>query len=122
MPNHPSDPRPDITADHKHWEDLLYNCWHLEQPLYYLLHGIRCGGAQVTTTQESFMLLPGEWNEDKWEDIKQNRLNPFREKLIDIFRLTRIGKFAFDLNMPEQFSNQQALADNSGQMDMFNAG
>lgn len=88
------DPRADKAVDHKYWEDLLWNCWHLQTELYYTLHGVRCGGGELTLTRDSFRLLPGEWMEQEWEEIKQKRLNPLREKLIGILRLTRVGKIS----------------------------
>jgi hypothetical protein len=86
------DPRGDKKDDHTHWQELLWNCWHSEKDLYYLLHGIRCGGAEVIRTQKGFRLMPGEWSESEWEEIRQSKLNPFRDKLVSIFKLTRIGK------------------------------
>ena len=91
MSNHPLDPRPDLVSDHRHWREILYTCWHREYDIYPLLHGIRCGGAEVTLTQKCFMLLPGEWTEVEWEDIKQ-RLSLVRDKLIKVFIVTRMGK------------------------------
>lgn len=86
------DPRSEKAVDHKYWEDLLWNCWHLQRELYYTLHGVRCGGVELTLTRDSFRLLPGEWTDSEWEEIKQKRLNPFKDKLIVILRLTRTGK------------------------------
>ncbi len=89
---HPGDPRTDLVSDHRHWESLLWNCWHTDHDLYYLLHGIRCGGGEVIRTKNGFRLMPGEWCEVEWEDIKQIKLNPFKDKLVNIFKLTRVGK------------------------------
>lgn len=100
------DPRDDKTTDHKHWQDLLWNCWNMDKPLYYLLHGIRCGGAEVMETNESFKLLPGEWSETEWEEIKQVKLDPFRDKLVDVFKITRVGHY-FDGKIPDQFNVNQ---------------
>jgi len=86
------DPRKDIAVDHKYWEDILWNAWHLTKPLYYILHGIRCGGGGLTLTPKSFKLLPGEWSEQEWEEIKQKYLDPVKDQLIWILKLTRVGK------------------------------
>lgn len=86
------DPRSDKAVDHKYWEDLLWNCWHLQRALYYVLHGVRCGGGELTLTRDSLRLLPGDWTDSEWEVIKQKRLNPFKDKLIGIMRLSRVGK------------------------------
>lgn len=92
--------------------------------MYFLLQGIRCSGAEVMTTQESFRLLPGGWSESEWEDIKQNRLSQYRDKLIEIFRLTRLGR-ATDAEIPKQFAdsaNRQTFANLTEQIGMFGAG
>lgn len=86
------DPRADKAVDHKYWEDLLWNCWHLQRELYYTIHGVRCGGGEITLTKDSYRLLQGEWSAAEWEEIKKKRLNPFKDKLIGILRLTRAGK------------------------------
>lgn len=89
---HPGDPRTDLVGDHRLWRDLLWNCWHLNMELYGLMHGIRCGGAELTLTQNSYRLMPGEWNDAEWEDIKRKYLSPVREKVANMLRLTRFGK------------------------------
>jgi hypothetical protein len=92
-PRHPSDPRKELVSDHRYWEDVLYNAWHLEEKnLYGLLHGLRCGGAELTLTKHGYRLMPGKWNESEWEEIKQNRLSHFRHELVFVFQLTRLGK------------------------------
>lgn len=101
---HPSDPRPEM-PDHKDWADLLWNSWHWDKSLYYLLHGIRCGGAEIVKTQGSFKLLPGEWSEPEWEDIKQNRLSAFRDQLVEVFKITRMGRVQ-EGEVPEQFKQE----------------
>ena len=89
QPEHPYEPRPELVTDHKSWQEILLYCWHMDKSLYYLLHGIRCGGAGVTVTKGSFRLMPGEWNESDWEDVR-TRLNPFKDKLINVFKNARI--------------------------------
>lgn len=88
---HPSDPRVDLLSDHRHWKTVLWNAWHEDKALYYLLHGIRCGGAEMVETQKSYRLMPGEWNEAEWEEDIKNRLSPFRDNLVWIFKMTRLG-------------------------------
>lgn len=85
-----TDPRADKAVDHKYWEDLLWNCWHVERTLYYVLHGIRCGGGELTLTRDSFRLLLGDWSTSEWEDIKRNRLDQHRETLIGMLRISRV--------------------------------
>lgn len=97
---HPGDPRKDLVTDHRHWEDVLWNCWHSEKELYGLLHGIRCGGAELILTQRSYKLQQGEWSDADWEDIRQNRLSPFKDRLVEIFRLMRIGRISNE-KLPE---------------------
>ncbi|WP_193787870.1 hypothetical protein [Desulfitobacterium hafniense] len=86
------DPRKDMSVDHRYWEDLLWNAWHFTKPLYYILHGIRCGGGELTLTKASFRLLPGDWSAEEWDEIKQKYLDPMRDKLVSILKLTRAGK------------------------------
>ncbi|MFZ3132864.1 MAG: hypothetical protein WA125_17600 [Desulfosporosinus sp.] len=86
---HPGDPRPELVTDHKSWQEILLYCWQMDKPLYYLLHGIRCGGAGVTVTRGSFRLQQGQWSVAEWEDIK-TRLSPFRDKLVKVFKATRV--------------------------------
>jgi len=99
------DPRGDKKDDHTHWQDLLWNSWHADQALYYLLHGIRCGGAEVVRTQSGFRLIPGEWSVDEWEEIKRDKLSLLRDKLIKVFKLTRLGKVT-DEKLPDGFFKQ----------------
>ena len=99
---HPSDPRNDLVTDHRHWMNVLWNCWHLEQNLYYLLHGIRCGGAEIIRTNSSFRLMPGEWSDAEWEKIRHDKLSAYQDELVYLFKLTKIGKVT-DEKPPEEF-------------------
>jgi len=85
---HPYEPRPELVTDHKSWQEILLYAWCMDKPLYYLLHGIRCGGAEVAETSTSFRLMPGEWSEVEWEDIK-GKLNPFKDKLVHVLKSAR---------------------------------
>ena len=85
------DPRADKAEDHRDWEELLLYSWNCDRSLHFLLHGLRCGGAEVVRTRRSFCLMPGEWDESEWKEIKRDKLSPFREKLTDIFKLAWIG-------------------------------
>lgn len=71
-----------------------------------MLHGIRCGGAELVLTQNSYRLMPGEWNEAEWEDIKQRYLGPVREKVANILRLTRFGKITEEELPPGVFEDK----------------
>ncbi len=86
------DPRRDKSVDHQYWEDILWNAWHFTKPLYYILHGIRCEGGELTLTKDSFRLLPGEWPATEWEEVKQKHLDSVKDSLIKILKLTRVGK------------------------------
>jgi len=86
------DPRSDKVIDHKYWEDILWNAWHFVKPFYHDLHGIRCGGAELTLTKDSFRLLPGEWTTKEWDEIKLQYLAPIKDDLVRLLRLTRFGK------------------------------
>ena len=91
QPKHPYIPREDLKDDLAHWKSVLWNCWNIDQEMYGLLHGIRCGGGQLALTQNSFRLLPGNWSEAEWYDVKQS-LEPYRDKLVEVFRLARFGE------------------------------
>lgn len=88
--NYRSDPRADKFADHQYWERLLWNCWNLDKELYYILHGIRCGGGELVLTQKSLKLLQGEWSDKRWDEIKQKDLSPHRDKLVEVLRTSRV--------------------------------
>ncbi|WP_052298589.1 hypothetical protein [Syntrophobotulus glycolicus] len=88
--NYKGDPRADLRTDSQYWQRLLLNCWHMEKDLYYILHGVRCGGGELILTSNSLMLRPGEWSEKKWDEIKQEELVPYREKLIEVLRVSRV--------------------------------
>lgn len=94
------DPRADKVIDHRYWEDILWNAWQFTKPFYQELHGIRCGGAELTLTRESFRLLPGEWSPAEWEEIKRQYLDPIKHDLIRLLRLTRFGKVT-EATLPE---------------------
>lgn len=90
---HPSDPRPDKVSDHRHWKKVLWNAWNHNKDLYGVLHGLRCGGAEMVLTAKSFMLLPGEWKQEEWDDVKQRYLAPHKDQLISLFKLTRFALY-----------------------------
>lgn len=89
---HPYDPRKDLVTDSKHWEYILHNAWESDMELYGTLHGLRCGGAGVTTTATSYKLMQGEWDQVEWDSDIRNRLKPHTEMMISIFKLSRLGK------------------------------
>lgn len=105
---HPGDPRPDLVADHRHWARVLYNTWYIEQDVYFLLHGLRSGGAELILSQKGYRLMPGEWSIEEWEGDIKNQLNPFKDKLVNIFRQTRIGKVT-DIIPPEEWAKEREL-------------
>ena len=98
--NHPSDPRPDKVSDHRHWKRVLHNAWHESKDLYGVIHGVRCGGAEMAETTKSYTLLPGDWRVGEWEDIKQRYLNPIKEQLVNIFKITRFALYTNE-ELPE---------------------
>jgi len=88
-----TDPRCDKQADTKTWLMVLRNAWIQDKSLnslYYLLHGIRCGGAELISTQNSFRLLPGEWTEKEWDAVKLDNLGLVRDRLISLLYRTRV--------------------------------
>lgn len=89
---HMLDPREDLRKDSRLWIRVLYNAYHFNQEVYGVLHGLRCGGAQLVLTPESFKLLPGEWTVQEWEENKRIYLDPIKEELVKIFRISRMGK------------------------------
>jgi len=107
MPDHPSDPRADKVSDHKHWKNVLHNAWHLNKDLYGVLHGVRCGGAEIVQTANSFMLVPGDWSPEEWDDVKLRYLAPHKEQLISLFKLTRFALYT-DEALPEGIFSEEA--------------
>jgi len=102
-----TDPRSDKAVDHKYWLDLLWNAWQLDttlNSLYYLLHGIRCGGGELTLTKDSFRLLQGDWSSGEWAKIRQENLDPVKDRLIWILKLSRVGKVD-EVEIPEEWLN-----------------
>jgi hypothetical protein len=102
-----SDPRLDKAVDHRYWEDLLWNAWQLDNTsssLYYLLHGIRCGGGELTMTRGSFRLLPGDWTEEEWAKIRKENLDPVKERLVRVLKVTREGRVE-PIEIPEEWIN-----------------
>lgn len=60
-----TDPRPDLVADHAHWEDLLGRAWRLDaadtEGVYGALNGMRCCGARLERTQSAgWRLVKGD--------------------------------------------------------------
>ncbi|MDN5324056.1 MAG: hypothetical protein PWQ67_2510 [Clostridia bacterium] len=105
---HMLDPREDLRKDSKLWVRLLYNAYHFNKEVYGVLHGLRCGGAQITLTPESFKLLPGEWTVQEWEENKSKYLDPIKKELIKIFKISRIGKIVNE-EIPEGIFTKQVL-------------
>ena len=100
-----SDPRSDKAVDHKYWLDLLWNAWNMDKSLtsiYYLLHGIRCGGGELTLTKDSFRLLQGEWSTKDWDEIRRINLAPVKDKLVSLLKRTRVGKVS-EVEIPEEW-------------------
>lgn len=102
IPNHPSDPRPDKISDHKHWKDILWNAWHIDKNLYGVLHGVRCGGAEIVLTATSFMLMPGDWAQGEWDSVKEKYLTPYKEQMIQVFKLSRFALISEE-KIPDEF-------------------
>ncbi|WP_353853105.1 hypothetical protein [Dehalobacter restrictus] len=84
------DPRPDMFQDHQYWERLLLNTWDMNQILHHILHGCRCGGAELALTKCSLKLTPGEWSDEQWNVIKLRDLAPYRDKLVEVLRISRV--------------------------------
>ncbi|MCM1564903.1 MAG: hypothetical protein NC238_02905 [Dehalobacter sp.] len=101
------DPRVDKAVDHKYWEDLLWNCWHIEKELYYVLHGVRCGGGEITLNRNSFRLLPGEFSAAEWDQLKSVHLDPYRDKLIGILKLSRAMRVTEGVDLPAEWMSEK---------------
>lgn len=85
-----SDPRTDI-KDTAYWQIVLTNCHRLRPVLCWMLYSLRCGGAQLRETDNSYRLLPGEWPEAAWEEAKQHLLTPKKDDLMYVFAISRLG-------------------------------
>jgi hypothetical protein len=68
QPEHvPGDPRPDMTADHRHWQRLLADiAWGA--PVYYELHGFRCCGARLARREGEWRILYDAKTTDGFRD------------------------------------------------------
>lgn len=62
----PGDPRPDLTADHRHWQKLLLTVWGM--PVYYELHGFRCCGARLAKREGEWRILYDAKTTDGFRD------------------------------------------------------
>lgn len=94
------DPREDLFQDHNYWERLLRNSWNMDKILHHVLHGCRCGGAELALTKSSMKLVQGEWAAEQWEVIKLRDLGPYRDKLVELLRISRVMKLS-DEKPPE---------------------
>lgn len=110
------DPREDLRRDSKLWVRVLYNAYHFNREVYGVLHGLRCGGAQLVLTPESFKLLPGEWTVQEWEENKRIYLDPIKEELVKIFRISRMGKVVSE-ELPENVFTKQILKEEKQSKD-----
>lgn len=75
-PVHPADPRPDIEEDHQLWDAVLRAAWARgrgDNPIYGLLHGLRCGGARLTKKENGSLHMEYEALLKVWE--KERILN-----------------------------------------------
>jgi len=113
---HMLDPREDLRKDSRLWIRVLYNAYHFNQEVYGVLHGLRCGGAQLVLTPESFKLLPGEWTVQEWEENKRIYLDPIKEELVKIFRISRMGKVVSE-ELPENVFTKQILKEEKQSKD-----
>lgn len=100
-----TDPRPDLIRDHHFWVKILTNAQAMydehkpvnggETSLYKILHGIRCGGGKLEETQQGFKLHPGseEWAAPgAWDKVRKDWLDPVKEDLLKIFKLSKLGQ------------------------------
>jgi hypothetical protein len=84
------DPRPDLTHDAKLWVTVLMAA--VDDPkLYWLLHGLRCGGARLTRKPNgalklNYKPLLSSWDED---ELLRDWLMPQRTKIAQLFRKVR---------------------------------
>lgn len=111
----PLDPRPDITDDHHLWKLILHNAkelYDIAKPIndagstsvYKLLYGIRVEGAKLMETKQAFKLLPGDEelsDPDEWEWVKRRWLDPIKDDLVSLFKLSKIGRVV-DEELPEE--------------------
>lgn len=82
-----TDPRPDLVADHAHWEDLLGRAWRLDaadpEGVYGALNGIRCCAARLERTQPAgWRIVRGdELSEQEWHDLRERWLLPHKDAI-----------------------------------------
>lgn len=94
------DPRPDLEDDSGMWDVVLYEAMqadrragteHSERSIYGLLHGLRCGGARLTVTEQrklrlDYQALLGWWNENR---LRREWLMPARAEIAAVFEAAR---------------------------------
>ncbi len=113
LPKNNTDPRPDIVQDHRLWLKILVNAKELfnESNLFEVLHGIRCGGGMLEETKRAFKLHPGneEWADPhEWTRVKQKWLDPVKDDLLNLFRLSKIGQVT-DQELPPGVFEEEAI-------------
>lgn len=116
------DPRPDLTQDHRHWVRILTNAQAFydthstinggQTSLYKIIHGIRCGGAILEETRHGYKLHPGneEWVlPEEWEKVKRRWLDPVKDDLLKLFKLSKLGQVTNEDLPPGIFPEKSKL-------------
>lgn len=73
-------------------------------------------------TKQAFKLLPGdeEWSDpDEWEWVKRRWLDPIKDDLVSLFKLSKIGRVV-DEELPEEVAKTFACGETGqGEHDKY---
>lgn len=71
------DPRPDLEKDHGYWVELLTLAKAENQNIFGILHGLRCGGANLVGDRiTGLRIIPGEWDANSYAEYRDKYLRP----------------------------------------------
>ena len=114
------DPRSDLALDHRHWVRILTNAQAMydedkiinnsKTSLFKILHGLRCGGAKLEETKQSFKLHPGteDWVvAGQWDKVRHQWLAPVKVDLAKLFELSKFGEVTNNELPPGLFEEKE---------------
>ena len=79
------DPRPDLESDHGYWVALLRLAKMKDIDIFGILHCLRCGGAGLQNDPVTGLrIVPGEWEQDRYNQFKITHLRPNLEPIKDL--------------------------------------
>lgn len=80
------DPRNDLTVDHSLWEHVLRKALKIDENIYGILHGLRCGGSKLFLGAHSLIFnFSEEFTNSFKNHIKKKYINPNKQIIQKIF-------------------------------------